>query len=159
MSTDASAMMTRDVCTVAPEATVAAIAGIFVKHEISAVPVCDRAGTLLGVVSESDLIRPFAETNELRRTWWLSMLAEGGELAPSFLASIRRDQLHARDLMTSPVITATEKTTLPQLAELMTHHRIKRVPIMRDSRVVGIVSRADLVRTLSRMPSDGSEPE
>lgn len=154
MSTDASAMMTRDVCTVTPDATVAAIAEILVKHDISAVPVCDQAGALLGVVTESDLIRPFAETNELRRAWWLSLLAEGSELAPNFLASIRRNQLHARDLMTAPVITATEKTTLPQLAELMTRHRIKRVPIIRDSRVVGIVSRADLVRALSQMSGD-----
>lgn len=157
MSTDATAMMTRDVQTVAPDATVAVIANIFVTHDISAVPVCDKSGLLLGMVTESDLIRPFAETNDLRRTRWLSMLAEGSELAPNFLASIRRDQLHARDLMTTPVITATERTTLPQLAELMTRNRIKRVPIVRDSRVVGIVSRADLVRVLSHMPADSAD--
>ena len=157
MSIDATAMMTRDVQTVTPDATVAVIANIFVTHGISAVPVCDQSGLLLGMVSESDLIRPFAETNDLRRARWLSMLAEGSELAPTFLASIRRDQLHARDLMTTPVITAMERTTLPQLAELMTHHRIKRVPIVQDGRVVGIVSRADLVRVLSHMPADGAD--
>jgi CBS domain-containing protein len=157
MSNDAGAMMTREVCTVSSDDTVAGIAGILAARGISAVPVCDKTGALLGMVSEGDLIRPFAETNALRRSWWLSLLAEGSDLAPDFLDYVRRDQLHARDIMTSPVITATESATLSQLAELMTSHQIKRLPVLRDGRMVGIVSRADLVRALSRMPADTAE--
>ncbi len=148
--------MTRDVCTVAPGDTVGSVARALAARNISAVPVCDKAGALLGVVSEGDLMRPFAETNALRRAWWLSLLAEGHELAPDFVEYVRSDHRHASDLMTSPAITATESATLPQLSELMTGHRIKRVPIIRDGRVVGIVSRGDLVRALSRMPARAS---
>ncbi len=158
MSDDAAALMTRDVRSVGPGDSVGSIARTLAAHEISAVPVCDASGALLGVVSEGDLMRPFAETNALRRAWWLSLLAEGGELAPDFVEYVRQDHRCARDLMTSPAITATEASTLPQLSELMTQHRIKRVPIVRDGRVVGIVSRADLVRALSRLPAGAAEP-
>jgi CBS domain-containing protein len=159
MPNEAHALMTSNVLTVSPDDTVATIAGIFAAHNISAVPVCDKAGTLLGMVSEGDLMRPFAESNDLRRSWWLSLLAEGADLAPDFVEYVRRDRLRARDLMTAPVVTATESTTLPQLSELMTRHRIKRVPIVRDGRMVGIVSRADLVRAFSRMRPDAVDQE
>ena len=86
------------------------------------------------MVSEGDLMRPFAEINELRRAWWLSLLSEGSELAPEFSDYVRRDRLQAQNLMTAPVITAVESTTLSQLSELMTSHRIKRVPIVRSER-------------------------
>lgn len=144
--------MTRDVWTVAPNDNVATIATLLADHNISAAPVCDKDGVLLGMVSEGDLMRPFAETNELRRAWWLSLLSEGAELAPEFSDYLRRDHLQAQNLMTAPAITAAESTTLSQLSELMTSHRIKRVPILREGRVVGIVSRADLVRALSKLP-------
>ena len=153
MQNDAGSMMTRDVWMVAPDDNVATVARLLAEHNISAAPVCDKDGGLLGMVSEGDLMRPFAETNELRRAWWLSLLSEGSELAPEFSEYVRRDHLQARNLMTAPVITAVESTTLSQLSELMTSHRIKRVPIVQAGRVVGIVSRADLVRALSRLPA------
>jgi CBS domain-containing protein len=88
----------------------------------------------------------------LRRDWWLGLLAEGTDLAPEFLDYMRLDNRLARDLMTSPAITASEDTSGSEIADLLQHHHIKRVPIVKDGKVVGIVSRADLVRALARTP-------
>jgi CBS domain-containing protein len=149
MSVDAASVMTRDVITIGPDATVAEVAGLLGKHEISAVPVCDANGALLGIVSEGDLMRPFGVANEMRRAWWLELLAEGTDLAPEFVDYIRVDKRRAQELMTRDVVTASERTGLPAIADLMSKHRIKRVPILRDGKLVGIVSRADLVRALT----------
>src|SRR5271157_592590 len=100
MSVDAASIMTRDVITCGPDAMVAEAAELLARHDISAVPVCDKDGTVLGMLSEGDLMRPFGAANEMRRAWWLGMLAEGTDLAPEFLDYIRRDKRRARDLMT-----------------------------------------------------------
>jgi CBS domain-containing protein len=158
MPVDAASIMTRDVVTVGPEATVAEVSATLASHEISAAPVCDPDGRLLGMLSEGDLMRPFGAANEMRRAWWLGMLAEGTELAPEFLDYVRLDKRRARDLMTRDVITATEGTSTAELADMLSRHRIKRVPILRDGKLVGIVSRADLVRVLARSPGGLSSP-
>jgi CBS domain-containing protein len=152
MSVDAASIMTRDVITVGPNATVAEVAAVLARHDISAVPVCDENGMLLGMLSEGDLMRPFGAANEMRRAWWLGMLAEGTDLAPEFLDYIRVDRRCAKDLMVRDVVTATEATSLAELADLLNRHRIKRVPILSNGKVTGIVSRADVVRSLARTP-------
>jgi CBS domain-containing protein len=153
MPVDAASVMTRDVITVGPNATVAEVAALLAKHDISAVPVCDVDGTLLGIVSEGDLMRPFGAANEMRRAWWLGMLAEGTDLAPDFLDYVRADHRRAKDLMSPTIVTAIEQTSLAEVADLMSKHRIKRVPVLVDGKVVGIVSRADIVRALARWPN------
>jgi CBS domain-containing protein len=152
MPVDAASVMTRDVIKVGPNATVAEVAALLAQHDISAVPVCDEKGTLLGMLSEGDLMRPFGAANEMRRAWWLGVLAEGTDLAPDFLDYIRVDRRSAHDLMTPDVVTATEQTSLSEIADLMSKHRIKRVPILTDGKLVGIVSRADVVRALAGLP-------
>jgi CBS domain-containing protein len=144
--------MTRQVITAGPNDTVAQVAELLSDHAISAVPVCNERGQVLGMLSEGDLMRPFSNAHSEKRAWWLNLLAEGTDLAPSFLDYLRMDRRHARDLMTKPVITATSKTTLPELADLLARHGIKRVPIVQDGRLLGIVSRADLVRAMARAP-------
>jgi signal-transduction protein with cAMP-binding, CBS, and nucleotidyltransferase domain len=104
------------------------------------------------MLSEGDLMRPFGAANEMRRAWWLGVLAEGTDLAPDFLDYIRVDRRSAHDLMTPDVVTATEQTSLSEIADLMSKHRIKRVPILTDGKLVGIVSRADVVRALAGLP-------
>ena len=156
MSVDAASVMTRDVITVGPNAMVAEVATKLAEHDISAVPVCDKDGTMLGMLSEGDLMRPFGAANEMRRAWWLGMLAEGNDLAPEFLDYIRRDRRRAQDLMTREVITTTEQTSLSEIADLMSRHRIKRVPVLSDGKVVGIVSRADVVGALAGSQGDFS---
>jgi CBS domain-containing protein len=152
MPIDAANIMTRDVITVSPDATVAEAAKVMTEHAISAMPVCDKEGRLVGMVSEGDLMRPFGEKHALRRAWWLNLLAEGTELAPEFLDCLRMDRHRVRDLMTKDVVTATETTKAVEIADLLSEHHIKRVPIVRNGEVVGIVSRANLIRTLAHTP-------
>ena len=149
---DASSIMTRNVVTAHPTDTVARVARLLSENAISAVPVCDDAGTLLGMASEGDLMRPFVDFSVKRRAWWLTLLADGTDLAPEFLEYVRLDRHQVRDLMTAPVITADASASVTELAEMMVQHRIKRVPIVRDGKLVGIVSRADVIRSIAQSP-------
>ena len=159
MSGTATKIMTHKVISVQPGDSVSTVAATLVAHGISAVPVVDEAGKLLGMVSEGDLMAPFSAKNQARRAWWLEMLAEGEGLAPEFLEYISLDHHKAADLMTRKVITATETAPVAEIADLLTKHRIKRVPILRDGHVVGIVSRADIVRALARPPPTKSDKQ
>lgn len=153
MTNSAASIMTRNVISIHPDAGVPEIAGLLSKHGISAVPVIDATGKLVGMISEGDLMAPVTTRNQSRRAWWLEMLAEGETLAPEFVQYISLDHHTANDLMTRKLVTASENTTVSEIADLLIRNHIKRVPIIRDGRVVGIVSRADIVRTLSH-PSD-----
>jgi CBS domain-containing protein len=152
MSLSAADIMTKNVKTVHPGDSVATIARLLCDCSISAAPVCDEQGQVLGMISEGDLLRPVGTESTTKRAWWLNLLAEGTDLAPSFLECISVENQQARTLMVAPAITALENTTVPELADLLMRHHVKRLPIMRDGRIVGIVSRADLVRALARTP-------
>jgi CBS domain-containing protein len=154
MSLKASDIMTSKVVTVGPEDSVKNIAAVLCGHDISAVPVCDTDGELVGIVSEGDLMQPFGAAKMLKRAWWLDLLAEGNDLAPDFLEYLKTDCRCARDLMSTPVVTASEDAPISELADLMTNHRIKRLPIMHTGRLVGVVSRSDIVRTLIDKPTN-----
>ncbi len=154
----AADVMTREVVTVSPDATVAQVAGIMTKNGISAVPVCEPGGKVVGMLSEGDLMRAFGQKHAMRRDWWLNLLAEGEKLAPEFVHYMRADHRRAADLMIGNVVTAKENTGLPEIADLLFEHRIKRVPIIRDGVVVGIVSRADIIRAVARQPEEIPEP-
>ncbi len=149
---EAREIMTQRVVAARPDDTVADVAKLLSENCISAVPVCDPDGRLLGMISEGDLMRPFGQENATKRAWWLNMLAEGTELASGFVDYLRLDQHRARDLMSSPAVTATEAANIGEVADLLFRHKIKRVPIVRDGKVVGVVSRADLIHTLARSP-------
>lgn len=156
MTTTAATIMTRDVISVGPHTAVREISALLAKHAISAVPVIGADGELLGMVSEGDLMKPFSAENQVKRAWWLEMLAEGEQLAPEFRQYIAMDNHTAHDVMTREVITAPVTATLPELAGLLTKHRIKRVPILDGKKVAGIVSRADIVRSIAKDPSAAS---
>jgi CBS domain-containing protein len=157
MSLIATDIMTSKVITARPDDTVAKIAGLLCDHGISAVPICDKHGGVLGMLSEGDLMRPFGKEKASKRAWWLSLLAEGADLAPTFLESVKVENHPARELMVTPVITAPADATVPELADLLERHRIKRLPILRDGKLIGIVSRADVVRAIARTPDEISE--
>jgi len=142
-------VMTAAVVSVGPDTPMREIAKVLCDNAISALPVLDAAGAPLGMVSEGDLIGRNETDREARRDWWLTLLAEGEELNADFLAGLRGPRHIARDVMRSPVVTIGEDTDIGDIARLLTSHRIKRVPVVRDGRVVGIVSRADLVRALA----------
>jgi CBS domain-containing protein len=152
MPRNAASIMTRRIATARPDSTVAEIARLMLDRDIRALPICDDNETLLGMVSESDLMRPFREEHDLRRPWWLAVLSAGDRLAPALADYIRNDRRRARDLMTTPVITAAETADLAEIVLQLLRHRIKRMPIVRDGRLVGIVSREDLIRTLALEP-------
>jgi CBS domain-containing protein len=153
MATTAADVMTSPVIVVQPNSSVGEIANILATNRISAVPVCDADGALRGIVSESDIIRPFRASVQARRDWWIGQMAEGEEMSREFLEYLRVDTRTAADVMATGIITADERASVPQLAELMVNHEIKRVPILRDGRLVGIVSRADLVAAIARAPA------
>lgn len=139
-------VMTRDVIAVGPNTSVGEIADLFLRRRISGVPVVDGNGKLLGLVSEGDLVRRVETGTDARRSWWLDLLTDTSEQAVTY-AKTRGKK--AEDVMTRNVVTATETTPLRDIASLMERHRIKRVPILRDGKVVGIVSRANLIQGLA----------
>jgi CBS domain-containing protein len=143
-------VMTRDVVSVASDTPMRKIAALLVEKRISGVPVVDGSGAPIGMVSEGDLIGRSEAEREARQDWWLTTLAEGEAVNPEFLVSLSYPT--ARDMMSAPVISIDEKTSLGEIAGLLTTHRIKRVPVVHDGRIVGIVSRADLVRALVARP-------
>jgi CBS domain-containing protein len=152
MTLTAADIMTRKVITARPDDTVARIARLLSDHEISALPICDQDGSLLGIVSEGDLIRPYGRDNISKRAWWVALLAEGTDLAPSFMECLRVENHPVSALMTGPVIAASPETPVADLADLLARHHIKRLPILSEGKLVGIVSRADVVRTIARTP-------
>jgi CBS domain-containing protein len=154
MSLIATDIMTSKVITARPDDTVAKIAGLLCDHGISAVPICDTNGGVLGMLSEGDLMQPFGKEKASKRAWWLSLLAEGTDLAPTFLESVKVENHPAHELMVTPVITAPADATVPELADLLGRHHIKRLPIVRDGKLIGIVSRADVVRAIAQTPDE-----
>jgi CBS domain-containing protein len=142
-------LMTTAVVAVTPDTSTRTIARLLVDHGISAVPVIDANGAPLGMVSEGDLVGRSEPDRENRRDWWLALLAEGEAIHPDFLASLDRADVIARDVMAAPVVTVVETTPAPEIARILATYRIKRVPVLREGRVVGIVSRADLLRAIA----------
>src|SRR5579862_2979892 len=149
-SMHASDIMTTQVISVSPDTSVQELAKLLSDRGISGVPVIDAGGRLVGVVTEGDLLHR-AETGtapntERRRARWLDSLASDRELAREYVKSHGRK---VRDIMTTEVVTVAAATELAEIADLLETRRIKRVPVVRDGRVVGIVSRANLVRALA----------
>jgi CBS domain-containing protein len=145
-------VMTPNVVSVGPDAPINQIARVLVENGISAVPVVDESGAPVGMVSEGDLIPRRQVERETRRDWWLDLLAEGEALNPDFLANLKAPNQKATDVMTSPVVTVHPDTNVTEIAQLLATRRIKRVPVVQDGRVVGIASRADLLRALAEHP-------
>ncbi len=145
-------IMTSPPVVVGPTSSVAEIAGLLSTRHISAVPVCNPDGKIVGIVSEGDILRPFLASAVARRKWWRDSLVAGEDLSQNLLDYMRVDTRTAADVMVHHVITAEEETTLPELAELMIGHGVKRLPVVRDGRLVGIVSRADVVTAIARTP-------
>lgn len=137
-------VMTTKVVAVGPEMPVTAIAALLLERHISGVPVIDEDRHLLGIVSEGDLM-PRGKTAR-RPSWWLATFGEAEEMARAFVKSHGQ---RAKDVMTQSVVTVTEETPIVAIAEILEQKGIKRVPVVRDDRLVGIVSRADLLRGLA----------
>jgi CBS domain-containing protein len=148
MTIPAKSVMSKEVVTVSPGTTAMEAARRMVSRGVSAVPVVDADNRPLGVVSESDVMRLFGAEHQNRRAQWLRMLAEGEMLSPEFLAAFGLDQSRVRDIMRTPVISAGEEASLAELDDLMMKYGIKRVLILRNGVLVGVVSRRDVLRAV-----------
>lgn len=144
-------VMTRHVISVAPDASILEALRLMLGHKISGLPVVDQNGTLSGIVTEGDFLRRAETDTERRRPRWLEFLLGPGMIAGDYVRS------HARrvdEVMTSEVFTITEEMPLRDIVTLMEKHRIKRLPVMRGDELVGIVSRANLLRALAGVAAE-----
>ena len=146
----AADVMVSAVVSVRPNARVEEVASILLANRISAVPVIDDQDELVGIVSEGDLMRRAEAGTERSRSWWLEYLTGKQVLASEYVKSHSHK---VTDVMTRSVITATPETALDEIAMLLERNRIKRVPIVQNGKVVGIVSRANLLQVLAGMPA------
>ena len=142
----ATDIMTSEVITVEEDATVQAAAELMAEHGISALPVVDKDTRVIGIVSEGDLLHRAETATEQRRSWWLEVMTSTNQLAGEYIKS---HSAKVTDVMTRDVISVTDATPVADIAVLLETHRIKRVPVLRDGRLAGIVSRANLVRALA----------
>jgi CBS domain-containing protein len=139
-------VMVRDVVTVAPDTDVAAATKLLAEHDVSALPVLDKDGNLVGVLSEADLIHRTEIGTEKHRPWWLEAVTGATTLAEEFAKSHGKK---VGEVMTTGVISVTEETPLSEIAALFERKRIKRVPVVKDGKLVGIVSRSNLIQALA----------
>ena len=142
----ASDIMVADVISVKPDGNVQDVAELLLANRISAVPVIDDTGKLVGMVSEGNLLRRVEAGTGHDRSWWLQLLMGREILAAEFLKENGRK---VSEVMTRDVISATPDTPVADIATLLERHRIKRVPIVRNGKVVGLVSRANLIQALA----------
>jgi CBS domain-containing protein len=152
----AADVMVTNVITVGPDATVQEVAGILLTNRISGVPVIGAGGELIGIVSEGDLMRRAEAGTGRRRPWWLSVLTGREVLAGEY---VKEHSRKVADVMTPRVVTATPDTPLQDIATTLEKNGIKRVPIVKDGKVIGIVSRANLLQALASLPKNGADAE
>lgn len=145
---NASDVMTRDVITVEPDATVLQAARLMLQHRISGLPVIAKDGTLVGVLSEGDFLRRRETQTEKRRSRWLEFIMGPGKVAAEYSHT---HGSHVSEVMTTDVQTVDENASLEDIIELMERYRIKRVPVLSGASLVGIVTRSNLMRAMVSM--------
>jgi CBS domain-containing protein len=142
----AADIMTGQVISIAPDASILECARLLLQHRISGLPVIDAAGNLVGIVSEGDFLRRVETGTERKRPRWLEFITGPARLANEYVRSHGRK---VGDVMTGEVATISEDTPAEEIVRLMEERRIKRLPVMRGTKVVGIVSRANLLHALA----------
>jgi CBS domain-containing protein len=139
-------VMVSPVITIKQSCTVREVAKTFVEHQISGAPVVDDHGKLVGIVSESDLMHRSEAGTERKRSWWLQALTADETLATDY---VKARSCKVADIMTRQVVTSAPDTPLRDIAALLERKSIKRVPIMENGQLIGIVSRANLVQAVA----------
>ena len=138
-------VMSRDVVTVTPDETILHAVRLMLQRKFSGLPVVDAAGALVGIVTEGDFLRR-TETGTLRRRpRWIEFLVGPGMLAAEYTHGSGR---LVGEVMTRDVLTATEDTPLEVVVDMMERHQVKRLPVVREKEIVGIVTRQNLLRAL-----------
>jgi CBS domain-containing protein len=152
----ATDIMTRDVAVVHPETSLLDAVKLMAKRRISGVPVVNTGGAVVGMLTEGDLLR-WREGYTEKQARWLDILAEGQELAPAFLEAVLDQPNRVENVMAAGAVTITENVCAREIARLMYKRNIKRVPVMRNGRLVGIVARSELIRAFAQF-LDTSQP-
>ena len=147
-------VMVRDVVTVKPDDDVAHAIKLLAQHDVSALPVVDDDGGVIGIISEADLVHRSEIDTEKHHPWWIEALSPASTLAEEFAKSHGR---RVSEIMSSAVVYALEETPLGEIATLLEKHRIKRVPILRDGKLVGVVSRSNLIQALAAAQPQAAE--
>ena len=150
----AAEVMTLDVATIRPDATVREAARAMLRRGISGLPVVDTGGRLVGMVTEGDFLRRAETATERRHPHWLEFLLGPGRLATEYVHSHGRT---VKEVMTPNVITVSADTPLQEVVRIMERQRIKRVPVVSNDKIVGIISRANLVQALVRLADEVPE--
>jgi len=148
-------IMTRSVVTVSPETTIVDAANLMLHRHVSGLPVVDTSGKLVGIVSEGDFIRRSEIGTGRKRGRWLRFILGPGRSASDFV------QEHGRkvfEVMTRSPLTIAEDTSLAEIVDLMEKNNVKRLPVVRGDKVVGIVSRANLLQAVASLARDVADP-
>jgi CBS-domain-containing membrane protein len=141
-------VMTREIVSISPDASVMEAVRLMLQHKISGLPVVDASGNLQGVVTEGDFLRRVETGTERKRSRFVEFLLGPGRLATDYAHASGRK---VDEVMTPDVRTVTEDEPLEKVVHLMERHRIKRVPVVRGTKVVGIVTRANLMRAVASL--------
>jgi CBS domain-containing protein len=138
-------VMSRDVVAVRQDTTLGQAVRLMLYKQFSGLPVVDEAGRLVGILTEGDLLRRVETETEAKGGWLANFFSTGAQAERYVLANTRR----VADLMTPEVVSVGEDTPLSEVVQLMERYHIKRLPVLRDGKLAGIISRSDLVRALS----------
>lgn len=142
----AADIMAREVVTIGPDESVARAAALMTANDVSALPVVNTDGRLIGIISEADLLRREEIATAARRPSWVESITPATTLATDFVKSRSK---RVADLMSKDVISVSEFASLNDIAALLERNRIKRVPVVRGDQLVGIVSRGNLIQALA----------
>jgi CBS domain-containing protein len=148
-------IMTRPVITVTPDTTIVEAATVMLQRHVSGLPVVDASGKLVGVVSEGDFIRRAEIGTGRRRGRWLRFVLGPGKSASDFVHEHGR---RVSEIMSTSPFTITEDTALAEIVALMEKNHVKRLPVMRGHQLVGIVSRANLLRAVASLARQIPDP-
>ncbi len=148
-------IMTKPVTTIEPDATIVEAANVMLRQHISGLPVVDAAGTLVGIVSQGDFLRRSEIGTGRRRGRWLKFLVGSGRSATEFVHEHGRK---ISEVMSPSPVTVTEDTPLEDIADLMEKRNIKRLPVVRGGKLVGIVTRTNLLQAVAGLARDVPDP-
>ena len=148
-------IMTQHVITISADAPIADAVDAMLRHHVSGLPVVDASGDLVGIVSEGDFIRRAEIGTQKKRGRWLSFLVGADRVAADFVHAHGRK---VGDIMTTEPLTISEDTPLDELVEIMESNKVKRLPVMRGNRMVGIVTRSDFLPTLADLARHAPSP-
>jgi CBS domain-containing protein len=149
-------IMTSPLVTIAKDATVAEAARTMAETGVSGLPVVDAMGKLAGIVTEGDLLRRKELGSEIRRSWWARLFRDDKSLAGEFARAHGR---FVREVMTRNVVCVRDDTPIGRVAELMASLDVKRLPVLKDGALAGIVSRRDVIGALAKLAEAEAQPQ